>query len=169
MKRDSSDSSKFIINNHSGHYKPESSIDVEVMISEIAPQQQSVRYIPIPESSSFDATLRLDSIDSPEEYSRLVSAFKRDFNGLIEYLKEQGVWDVAKERFGNSEGINIIFKMEETGRTVQQIYNEEFELRNARIKASSEKPISSAATTTFPQAQAKPKKRSFLQNLFGKR
>ncbi|EJM48525.1 RHS repeat-associated core domain protein containing protein [Pseudomonas sp. GM33] len=167
MKRDSSDSSKFIINNHSGHYKPDSSIDVEAMIHEIAPQQQSVRYIPIPESSSFDATLRLDSIDSPEEYSRLVSAFKRDFKGLIVYLKEQGVWDAAKERFGNSEGINIIFKMEETGRTAQQIYDEEDKLRNARVMASSEEPVSNAATTTLPQAQAKPKKRSFFQKLFG--
>lgn len=66
LKVDEQDPSKLVINNHSGHYKPESSIDVTAMILEIAPQQQSVSYAPIPESSSFDSALRIHSIDCPK-------------------------------------------------------------------------------------------------------
>ena len=36
-----------LIANFSGHYKPVSSIDVEAMIREVAPQHQSVSYAPI--------------------------------------------------------------------------------------------------------------------------
>lgn len=130
---DEHDSSRFIVNNHSGHYKPESSIDVEAMIREIAPGQQSVNYAPVRESSSFDSTLRINSIDSPEMYERLVNKFRIDFNGLIAYLKEQNVWESAKENWANNEGMNIIFKMDAQGLTAQEIYSTEDELRNTRI------------------------------------
>ncbi|PVZ52439.1 RHS repeat protein [Pseudomonas sp. B1(2018)] len=179
LKVDEQDSSRFVITNHSGHYKPESSIDVEAMIREIAPQQQSVSYVPIPESSTFDSTLRLSSIDSPEEYSRLVNAFKRDFNDLIGYLKEQGVWEASKERWGDNEGMNIIFKMEATGLTAQQVRIKESESRNAESrkiesrKAGPSNRLGRAsrafATEPTPSARREPRTPSFLQKLFGKR
>jgi insecticidal toxin complex protein TccC len=179
LKVDEQDSSRFVITNHSGHYKPESSIDVEAMIREIAPQQQSVSYVPIPESSTFDSTLRLSSIDSPEEYSRLVNAFKRDFNDLIGYLKEQGVWEASKERWGDNEGMNIIFKMEATGLTAQQVRIKESESRNAesrKIESRKAGPsnrlgrVSRAfAAEPTPSARREPRTPSFLQKLFGKR
>ncbi|UCP08500.1 RHS repeat protein [Pseudomonas sp. MM213] len=165
LKVDKQDPSKLVINNHSGHYKPESSIDVEAMIREIAPQQQSVSYAPIPESSSFDSTLRINSIDSPETYERLVNMYKRDFNGLITYLKEQGVWEAAKANFGESEGLNIIFKMEAKGMTAQQIYNEESMLGLAKPLAEPVQPSIGTSRVTRPLVQNKTKKTSFFRSL----
>ncbi|MFL1527148.1 RHS repeat domain-containing protein [Pseudomonas sp. O230] len=165
LKVDEQDPSKFVINNHSGHYKPESSIDVTAMIREIAPQQQAVSYVPIPESSSFDSALRINSIDSPETYERLVNTYKRDFNGLITYLKEQGVWEAAKANWGESEGLNIIFKMEAKGMTAQQIYIEESALRNAKPLAEPVKPSSVTRRATRPLAQEKTGKTSFFRSL----
>ena len=165
LKVDEQDPSKLVINNHSGHYKPESSIDVTAMILEIAPQQQSVRYAPIPESSSFDSALRIHSIDSPEMYERLVNTYKRDFNGLITYLKEQGVWEAAKAKWGESEGLNIIFKMETKGMTAQQIRYEESTLRNAKPLADPVRPSIGTRRVTRPLAQEKIKKTSFFRSL----
>nr|WP_276536252.1 RHS repeat-associated core domain-containing protein [Pseudomonas migulae] len=165
LKVDEHDSSKFIFDNHSGHYKPESSIDVEAMIREIAPQQQSVSYAPIPESSSFDSTLRINSIDSPETYARLVNTYKRDFNGLITYLKEQGVWEAAKANFGESEGLNIIFKMEAKGMTAQQIYNEESMLRLAKPAPEPVQPSIGTSGVTPPIVLEKTRKTSFFRSL----
>lgn len=165
LKIDEQDSSKFIIDNHSGHYKPESSIDVEAMIREIAPQQQSVSYAPIPESSSFDSTLRINSIDSPETYARLVDTYKQDFNGLITYLKEQGVWEAAKAEFGKNESLNIIFKMEATGMTAQQIRNEESLSRLAKPLPERVQPSIDTSRDTPPLAQEKTRKTSFFRSL----
>ena len=165
LKVDEQDPSKLVINNHSGHYKPESSIDVTAMILEIAPQQQSVSYAPIPESSSFDSALRIHSIDSPEMYERLVNTYKRDFNGLITYLKEQGVWEAAKAKWGESEGLNIIFKMETKGMTAQQIRYEESTLRNAKPLADPVRPSIGTRRVTRPLAQEKIKKTSFFRSL----
>lgn len=165
LKVDEQAPSKFVINNHSGHYKPESSIDVEAMIREIAPQQQSVSYVPIPESSSFDSTLRINSIDSPETYARLVNTYKLDFNGLITYLKEQGVWDAAKVNFGENEGLNIIFKMEAEGKTAQQIRNEESLSRLAKPLPERVQPSIGTSRVTPPLAQEKTRKTSFFRSL----
>lgn len=165
LKIDERAPSKFFINNHSGHYKPESSIDVEAMIREIAPQQQSVSYAPIPESSSFDSALRINSIDSPETYARLVNTYKLDFNGLITYLKEQGVWDAAKVNFGENEGLNIIFKMEAEGKTAQQIRNEESLSRLAKPLPERVQPSIGTSRVTPPLAQEKTRKTSFFRSL----
>ncbi|WP_238588309.1 RHS repeat domain-containing protein [Pseudomonas fluorescens] len=165
LKVDEQDPSKLVINNHSGHYKPESSIDVTAMILEIAPQQQSVRYAPIPESSSFDSALRIHSIDSPEMYERLVNTYKRDFNGLITYLKEQGVWEAAKTNWEEREDLNIIFKMETKGMTAQQIRYEESTLRNAKPLADPVRPSIGTRRVTRPLAQEKIKKTSFFRSL----
>lgn len=134
---DEHDSSRFIVNNHSGHYKPESSIEVEAMIREISPGQPSVRYVPIRESPSFDSALQITSIDSPEMYERLVNKFRTDFNGLIEYLKEQNVWESAKEKWANEEGMNIIFKMDDHGLTSREIHGIKDESRNLKISTRS--------------------------------
>ncbi|WP_414879670.1 RHS repeat-associated core domain-containing protein, partial [Pseudomonas sp. IT-P100] len=165
LKVDEQDPSKLVINNHSGHYKPESSIDVTAMILEIAPQQQSVSYAPIPESSSFDSALRIHSIDSPEMYERLVNTYKRDFNGLITYLKEQGVWEAAKTNWEEREDLNIIFKMETKGMTAQQIRYEESTLRNAKPLADPVRPSIGTRRVTRPLAQEKIKKTSFFRSL----
>ncbi|MFJ2541234.1 RHS repeat domain-containing protein, partial [Pseudomonas sp. NPDC087614] len=137
LRSDETDPTRLIISNHSGHYKPESSIDIEPMIREIAPQQQSISYAAVPESSFFDSTIRLDAVDSPEAYSDLVNSFKNNVQGLIGYLKEQGIWDVAKQRWGHDEAMNIIFKMEATGLTAQQVRTQEF---NAQYAKPAEKP-----------------------------
>ncbi|MHC8311704.1 RHS repeat domain-containing protein [Pseudomonas sp. GT1P32] len=165
LKIDEQAPSKFVINNHSGHYKPESSIDVEAMIREIAPQQQSVSYAPIPESPSFDSTLRINSIDSPETYARLVNTYKRDFNGLITYLKEQGVWEAAKAKFGKSDDRSIIFKMEAKGMTAQQIYNEESMLILAKPLPEPVQPSIGTSRVTPPLALEKTRKTSFFRSL----
>ncbi|WP_223444416.1 RHS repeat domain-containing protein [Pseudomonas sp. BF-R-19] len=174
LKVDEQDSSRFIITNHSGHYKPESSIDVEAMIREVVPQQQSVSYVPTPESSTFDSALRLSFIDSPEKYSDLVKKFRSDFTGFIGYLKEQDVWEAAKERWADSEGMNIIFEMDATGLTAQQIYSKKSESRKA--ESSKTEPLNklgganrALATAPPPPARRDPRKPSFLQKLFGKR
>ncbi|WP_458371094.1 RHS repeat domain-containing protein [Pseudomonas fluorescens] len=169
LKVDEQDSSRLVITNHSGHYKPESSIDVEAMIREVAPQQQSVRYVPVSESSIFDSALRLSSIDSPEEYSRLVNSLKNDLNGLIGYLKEQDVWEASKDRWGSNEGMNIIFKMEATGLTRQEIYNKEFESRNANTRPQPRQSPTRSANTMSTPPQGKSKKPTFLTKLFGRR
>ncbi len=169
LKVDEKDPSKFIVNNHSGHYKPDTSIDVVAMIDEIAPQQQSVSYVAIPGTSSFDSALRLDSIGSPEEYSDLVNKFNRDFPGLISYLKEQGVWEAAKERWSDSEGMNIIFKMEATGLMAQQIYDKELKSRYAKTMPEPKVLPTKSANTMPTPPQEKSKKTSFLTKLFGRR
>ena len=158
---DEDDPSKFKVDNHTGHYKPESSIDVEAMIREIAPQHQSVSYAPVRESSSFDSTLRINSIDSPEMYERLVNKYRLDFNGLIAYLKEQHVWEDAEANWAKNEGLNIIFKMNATGLTAQEIYSKEDELRNARIL------VNSAASAPQQPPEAKNKKPSRFKAFFG--
>ena len=136
LKVDKFDSTRFTIDNHSGHYKPEASIDVMAIIGELAPNQKSIDYEPIAQIAAFESTLRLTSIDSPEQYAKLVNMYKNDNNGLITYLKDQGVWDAAKEQWGADEGMNLIFKMEETGMTKQQIYNMRAEARRAPIPAA---------------------------------
>lgn len=167
LEVDQTDSSTFAITNHSGHYKPESSIEVAAMIQEIAPQQQSVSYAPISESPSFDSALRIHSIDSPETYERLVNNYKRDFGGLITYLKEQGVWDAAKERWGKSEGMNIIFKMEATGLTAEQIrINEAGANKSGPLVKPTRHPPRTSEIAHLP---ARPKKPNFLTSLFGRR
>ncbi|WP_347903196.1 RHS repeat-associated core domain-containing protein [Pseudomonas purpurea] len=168
LKVDQHDSSKFIIDNHSGHYKPESSIDVASMIREFAPGQQSVSYVPVPESASFESTLR-SNIASPEEYSRLVNAFKHDFPGLIGYLKEQGVWDAAKERWGSNEGMNVIFKMDATGLTAEQIYRNEAESKRAERLAEPMRPTASAARAEQPLPPARSTRPSIFRSCFAGR
>jgi len=169
LRVDKADPSKFIMTNHSGHYKPESNIDVVAMINEIAPGQQSVSYEPISESSSFDSALRINSIGSPEVYMELVNKFKSNFQLLIGYLKEQGVWEDAKERWSDTEGMNIIFEMEATGMTVGEIYSKK---RAAAARPSSQKPeqipVSARQTRPAPPPQ-QPSKPSFFQKLFGRR
>ncbi|WP_339498129.1 RHS repeat-associated core domain-containing protein [Pseudomonas silesiensis] len=158
---DENDPSIFKVDNHTGHYKPESSIDVEAMILEIAPLHQSVSYAPVRESSSFDSTLRINSIDSPEMYERLVNKYRRDFNGLIAYLKEQHVWEDAEANWAKNEGLNIIFKMNATGLTAQEIYSKEDESRNARIL------VKSAPSAPQQPPEAKNKKPSRFKAFFG--
>ena len=91
--------------------------------------------------------------------------YKRDFNGLITYLKEQGVWEAAKANFGESEGLNIIFKMEAKGMTAQQIYNEESMLGLAKPLAEPVQPSIGTSRVTRPLVQNKTKKTSFFRSL----
>ncbi|MBS4081880.1 RHS repeat domain-containing protein, partial [Pseudomonas rustica] len=167
MKSEDAQGNRFLINNHSGHYKPEPSIAVEAMIREIAPQQQSVRYVPVPESTSFDSAIRMESISSPEHYGQLVKQYKSDFKGLIEHLKEQGVWEAAKERWESSEGINVIFKMDASGMTAQQIYAKESEARYARAVAPPPKRTLAARQPASPP-KGQGNKPSFFRSLFSR-
>ncbi|WP_426618679.1 RHS repeat domain-containing protein [Pseudomonas rustica] len=167
MKSEDAQGNRFLINNHSGHYKPEPSIAVEAMIREIAPQQQSVRYVPVPESTSFDSAIRMESISSPEHYGQLVKQYKSDFKGLIEHLKEHGAWEAAKERWESSEGINVIFKMDASGMTAQQIYAKESEARYARVVAPPPKrTLATRQPASPPKGQGN--KPSFFRSLFSR-
>ncbi|WP_131107659.1 RHS repeat-associated core domain-containing protein [Pseudomonas sp. Sample_10] len=173
LKIDEQDPSKLIINNHSGHYKPESSIDAEAMIREIAPRQSSVSYVPIPESPSFDSTLRIGSISSPEEYSQLVNTYKSNFKGLIVYLKEQGVWEAAKGLLGDNEGVNIIFKMEASGLEAHEIrakeaHDKEAQLKSKQQSSPTRRAFRGAVAAALPPTHRENKKPSFVKRLFGK-
>jgi insecticidal toxin complex protein TccC len=137
------------------------------MIREIAPQQQSVRYVPVPESTSFDSAIRMESISSPEHYGQLVKQYKSDFKGLIEHLKEQGAWEAAKERWESSEGINVIFKMDASGMTAQQIYAKESEARYARAVAPPPKRTLAARQPASPP-KGQGNKPSFFRSLFSR-
>ncbi len=168
LKVDEHDAGKFIFDNHSGHYKPDSTIHVEGLIRELGPPQNAVSYAPIPQGAAFDSTLRINAIGSPESYERLVNMYKKDFNGLISYLKKQGVWEAAKERWGESAGMNIIFRMEATGMTAQQIYNEDLARSHAPAATAQPAPRPAQDWAAAPPHRERPKK-SFFKSLFARR
>lgn len=164
LKSDPLNNAGFSIDNGSGHYKPEPSIGHETLIREVAPDQ-SVRFAMVPESLNFMSTLRMDSIDSPEQYSTLVNRFKNDFPGLIGYLKKHGVWEAARELWKNSEALGLIFEMDATGLSAQEIYTK----RSAVAEpVSAPRPSSSPARNPRPSSNLTTSKSSLFQRLFSR-
>lgn len=165
LKIDPLNTAGFTIDNSSGHYKPEPSVGHEALVSEIAPAQ-SVRFVTVPESLGFGSALRMDSIDSPEQYSILVNRFKNDYRDLIGYLKEHGVWEAAKALWENSKALGLIFEMDATGLSAQEIYMKRSVLAAEPVSA----PMSSSLTVSNPEPSTQPKtsKSSFFQRLFSR-
>ncbi|HEY0285632.1 MAG TPA: RHS repeat-associated core domain-containing protein, partial [Pseudomonas sp.] len=112
LKTDVLDPNRLVFENHSGHYKPPSSIDVSGLLNEFS-QQAAIRYQSLSEFDTAEQVLRIDSIESPEAYAQLVDKYKtQDKHKFIGYLKNVGIWEQALEQGVSFYSFEVLKTME---------------------------------------------------------
>lgn len=129
-----------LFDNHSGHYKPLATVgEVEAWLAELAPGAGSPGYQPIKESVGFNKVPRLDGISGPEEYADRIGTFRRDKTRLVDYLKDNGLWDIAREVYGEDPVLNVVFAMSDQGLTADEVYQQQAATDRA-MQAAAAKP-----------------------------
>ncbi|AIL60090.1 RHS repeat-associated core domain-containing protein [Pseudomonas alkylphenolica] len=119
IQLDPANKDQIIFDNHSGHYKPQASIeDVNGWLIELAPQAKKIIYKPVFDTEAFAGSARLQNIYSPEEYVEKVNAYKNDHPSLIQYLKDQGLWGIIKNI---SDSAKALYRMATTGETPEPL------------------------------------------------
>ncbi|KVM77223.1 hypothetical protein WJ60_30155 [Burkholderia ubonensis] len=109
-------SGKYHITNHSGHYKPSRSINIQGLINEIIPEgdRHLFSFSSISESH-FDESVRMENLNSPEYYADLTNKIKgtSDRNkALLAYLKENNLWNATKERHSDLPDVQTLMNIE---------------------------------------------------------
>jgi insecticidal toxin complex protein TccC len=106
---------QLIADNHSGHYKPPASIDVQALFEEFAPGS-TVQYRPISEPRDFSSIPRLSGLQSPEDYADAIERFKiADKQPLISFLKDQRVWAPLTQASTLTFGLQVLKRIDSTG------------------------------------------------------
>lgn len=143
---------KALFDNHSGHYKPLAAVEqVEAWLAALAPGAGRPGYQPIEESARFTDVPRLDGISGPEEYADKVGRFRRDKSRLVDYLKGEGLWDIARQHYGEDDVLNVIFAMNDQGLSADEVYRQRAAANTARLAATAKpKPARRAPSAPLP-------------------
>jgi insecticidal toxin complex protein TccC len=166
-------SSVWIFNNHSGHYKPPSSLNVNAFLKELSCGSASVIYDPLPEFDKAGDLPRITSLRSPESYADTVSEFKTAPDTFIPYLKANDLWETVQLNTGQLASYAVLAIMDTKGISRGEAWNE-----YQRQSRSSAGPLPSPAVKKSAPRLGRPlqsftptrsKKSSFSNRLFGRR
>ena len=163
---------QILFSNHSGHYKPPAAVgEVNTLLEELAPGASNLSYVPVAESTGFASQARLVGVNGPEQYADLVSRLRTDKTKLIGYLKEQGLWDSARQEHQDNPVLNVLFAMADEGLSLDEVHRRRAEQATAAatpVRRQTSRPPRAAQPLPVPQRAVIPRKPGGLLNLFRK-